>query len=156
MRKEITVTLQDRGESRTFKIREMSATQLESWGVRALLLLSAAIDIKGLEVGNGMDFDVLNKLSSYLFVNGIERLSHIDYDKAQPLLDELLECCYRVDGGVEQKCTRNTVDGYISDIRTLLRLRGEALKLNFSFLADGASLESPDSNQTLSIPRPKS
>ena len=39
-RKEITVTIPDRDRDLTFRIREMPATKLERWVLRALLLLS--------------------------------------------------------------------------------------------------------------------
>lgn len=37
MRTEKTITLEDRGKQLTFKIKEMAATQLEAWTMRAVL-----------------------------------------------------------------------------------------------------------------------
>lgn len=136
MRKEITITLDDRGNPLTFKIREMSATHLESWLMRALLLLAGNVDMDGVQ-----DMD---KAGKFLLANGLKGLANVEYEKAQPLLDELLSCCSRVVDGMEQKCTPATVDGFIQDVKTLFNLRVEALKLNLDFFGQGQ--ESPSSS----------
>lgn len=70
--------------------------------------------------------------------SGISALGRLDYDKARPLLDELLSCCSRVDAGVEQPLTPDVLEGFIEDVRTLFTLRKEALALNFGFFAQAA------------------
>lgn len=156
-RKEITITLDDRGSERKFRIVEMSATRLQSWIIRAGLLLASAIDLDGVDTSGGLDNEAIAKIGQYLISHGIGELSKLDYAKAQPLLDELLECCYRVDGGVSQQCTPNTVDGFIDDVRTLFRLQIEAAKVNFDFFGAGgtspASPLSPSETDAVVIPR---
>ena len=126
MRKEKTITLDDRGKKLTFRIKEMSATGLESWIIRAMLLVGGNKGKGGESVKNAADF---------INADGLRLLSSLDYGKAKPLLDELLACCTRIDGGIEQLCTPDSVDGYIEDVKTLFTLRMEALKLNLDFLA---------------------
>lgn len=140
MRKEIMLTLEDRGKTLTFKIREMPATQLESWIFRTLLVLT----------GNGMDLPAQGDIGSvarYLLEHGLRGLGGVDYEQARPLLDELLGCCFRVisgaRGGAEQQVTPATADGYIEDVTTLLTLRLEALKLNLGFFAAAVPSFSP-------------
>lgn len=130
-RKEIIITLEDRDNPLTFRIRQMPATKLETWLIRALLLLAGS----GIEVPVGAD---MQKAGAVLAQGGLSMLGAVNFDKAKPLLDDLLGCCHRVlpEGG-EMQVTESTVDGYIEDVRTLFRLRTEALKLNLDFFGSG-------------------
>lgn len=126
-REQKQISLEDSGNRHEFIIRQMPATQLYDWIIRALLLVAGS----GTDVPDGAD---LQKAGAYLADKGIGALSTLDYEKARPLLDELLECCYRKLDKHEERCTRQTVDGYIEDVRTLFKLQVEAAKLNLGFL----------------------
>ena len=126
-RRLIEITIEDRGNQLHFVIEEMPATKLESWVIRALLLVAGA----GMDVPDGAD---LKKAGAFLADKGISALGTIDYEKARPLLDEMLGCCYRKIEKVKERCTPDTVDGYIEDVQTLFKLRMEAVKLNLGFL----------------------
>lgn len=126
-RRTIEITIEDRGNPLHFIIEEMPATKLESWIIRALLLVAGA----GMEVPDGSD---LRKAGAFLADKGIGALGSLDFEKARPLLDELLGCCFRKIDKVKERCTPDTVDGYIEDVQTLLKLRMEAIKLNLGFL----------------------
>lgn len=126
-RKESIITIQDRDQELTFKIREMSATKLESWIIRALLLVAGS----GAQVPDGSD---IKAAGAFLAEKGLTALGNIDFEKARPLLDELLGCCSRVVEKVEERCTPESVDNYILDVTTLFKLRMEAIKLNLGFL----------------------
>lgn len=132
-RKEITVDIQDRDQLLTFKIKEMPATRLESWIIRALLLVARAggPDGSGAQVPDGSD---IKAAGAFLAEKGLTALGNIDFEKARPLLDELLGCCSRVVEKVEERCTPDSVDNYILDVTTLFTLRMEAIKLNLGFL----------------------
>lgn len=138
-RKVVTVDIQDREQLLTFKIREMPATRLESWIIRAILLLAGS----GVQVPNGKD---IKAAGAFLAEQGMAALGNIDFEKAQPLLDELLGCSSRVIEGVEERCTPQTVDAYILDVATLFKLRMEAIKLNLGFFSpeDASPSGSPD------------
>lgn len=138
-RKSITVTLEDRGNPLTFVITQMSASKLESWIIRAMLLLVGT----GAEVPGGAD---LQQAAAYIKTKGLAALGGLDYAKVQPLLDELLTCCQRrLDGGNLQEMTAATVDGVIEDVTTLFKLRMEALKVNIDFFPAAALATSPPS-----------
>ena len=126
-RRLVEITIEDRGNQLHVVIEEMPATKLESWVIRALLLVAGA----GMEVPDGAD---LKKAGAFLADKGISALGTIDYEKARPLLDEMLGCCYRKIEKVKERCTPDTVDGYIEDVQTLFKLRMEAVKLNLGFL----------------------
>jgi hypothetical protein len=146
MRKETIVTLQDRDQELTFKIREMSASRLESWIIRALLLVAGS----GAQVPDGTD---IKAAGAYLAEKGLAALGHIDYEKARPLLDELLACCSRLVERVEERCTPESVDAYILDVTTLFRLRMEAIKLNLGFLRPEAGRLSGSPEKSSTGPR---
>lgn len=144
MRKEKTIVLTDRDKQLTFKIREMPATRLESWIVRAGLLLASTGMLKGLSSGSPDAGEVINAAGRAMAEEGLSALGRIDYEKAAPLLDELLACCCRVDAGIEQQMTPDVADGIIEDVRTLFALRREALALNLGFFAPAGASGSAD------------
>jgi len=121
------ITLQDRGQTLRFEIKEMPATKLQDWMLKALLLIAGA----GTEVPDGGD---LKKAGAYLAVNGLQALKSVDYDRARPLLDEMVRCCTRLVENVREACSLDTVDNYIEDVTTLFQLEKEAFSHNLGFL----------------------
>lgn len=146
-RKEITITLDDRGNQLTFKIKEMPARKLEQWIIRAVLLLAGG----GVELPDGADIETA---AQKLMGNGAsaiaKALGGLEYEKAEPLLDDLLTCCHKVidERGNTIALLPETVDAQIEDVRTLFTLRLEALKVNFSFFGDGGLFSFPPKLQT--------
>ena len=143
-RREKIIIIKDREQELTFKIREMPATHLESWIIRSVILLAGA----GADVPLGRD---IHASVAYLAERGLASLGNIDFEKAKPLLDELLGCCSRLVENIEEKCTPASVDSYVEDISTLLQLRMEAIKLNLGFFKPGTgnpsgSREKPDTS----------
>lgn len=146
-RKEKRITIQDRGRSLTFVIREMAATQLESWIIRCLLLLVKAGISSG--IGNSAGLENMaqevregnyEQAMSYISTQGLSALlSKVNYEDAAPLLDELLGCCSRVVDGITQPCTDGTIDSYVFDFRTIFKLRAEAFMLNCGFFMEEAA-----------------
>jgi hypothetical protein len=121
MRNESIVRLEDGGEQKEFKIRQMSATQGEQFFFKVVLLLGGQT-----EVSKFRDpIAVLNALAGK------------PYDKVQELLDNMLSCVSRVNGGVETQLTPDNVDGFIESPMTLLRLRAEVFKANNFFPKGG-------------------
>lgn len=127
MRKEKTITLNDRGNELTFKIREMPAMKLQGWLFRAALIL-----LRGVSINN--NGDLVNDAIKLVGEQGIAAFRNVNYEEAKPLLNELLECCSRLDGNVSVKLTADVVDGMIEDVRTLFALEQEAAAINLSFL----------------------
>jgi len=144
MRTEKTIELEDRGNKLTFKIREMSATQLEDWTMRAVLVLAGA----GSDIPAGGGVEGIGK---YLAEHGLAAIGNVDYAKAKPLLDEMLGCCSRVVDKMEEKVTPETADAYIQDMSTLFKLRLEAFKVNFSFFGSGSPSTSPEKPTTVRL-----
>jgi hypothetical protein len=131
-RKTIEKTFVDRGNELTFRIEEMSAMQLQRWIGRALPILSPVL---------GLEADDLGGVASMLLDREglIKLIGGLDYDKAEPLLNDMLRCCSRLTGNnVAIRCDPSTVDGYIEDVKTLFFLQVEAIKLNLGFLGGDA------------------
>ena len=126
MRKEKTVVLDDRGNKLTFKIREMSATDMSFWALRAFKALGAA----GVELPDGADIRTALKLISANFQT---MCKNIDLGDVRGLLDDLLRMCWRVVGKVEEPVTPETVNDYIEDVHTLWALYAEAFKVCTDF-----------------------
>ena len=144
MRKEKVVVLNDRGRELTFKIREMPATRLESFIIRAGLLLAGSGLLKS--GGNPVSMDAgaaLDAAGKAIAEGGLSALAQLDPAKVQPLLNELLGCCEHMVDGLGHPLTPETVDGVIEDIKTLFTLRKEALILNFDFFGAAGLFASP-------------
>ena len=144
MRTEKIIDIEDRGKKLTFKVREMSATQLEDWTMRAVLVLAGA----GSDIPASGGVEGIGK---YLAEHGLAAIGNVDYQKAKPLLDEMLGCCYRVIDKMEERVTPETADAYIEDMGTLFKLRLEALKVNLGFFGSGSKSASPEKPSTVRL-----
>lgn len=131
MLKSKKITIEDGGKQLSFEIRQMPATRLESWVLRAALVLARA----GVECDEGAGIE---ELIGAIVANPTKVIGALQYDAARPLYDELLGCCYKIDGAMTTQVNTETADAYISDFKTLMRLRIEAFKINFDFFSTGA------------------
>ncbi len=137
-RQEKIISLQDREQTLSFKIREMSAYQMESWVRDSATLLARAGIEGGLETLMQPPQGVQEEeAGAFLLGRALAALGRVDNEKLAPLLDAMLGCCSRMVEGVEERCTPQTVNAYIEDYRTLFKLRMEALKLNLGFPVPG-------------------
>ena len=118
MRKTEIIKLIDDGQERTFRITQMPATKAERWVNRAAFLL----------VGAGKEL----KTDNIDIEKVIKAIATIDYEKAEPLYNELIECCtFLPDGNVNGggiACTQDTIDAQIIDPMNLYRLRMASAK----------------------------
>ena len=117
MRKEDIIRLDDDGEQKDFKIRQMSASRGERFFFKLILLLGGQTEVE--------------KLNDPMAIFGA--LANQPYDKVQELLDELLACVSRVTDGIETQLTPENVDGFIESPMTLFKLRAEVFKANNFF-----------------------
>lgn len=128
------ITIKDGENELRFKIRQMPATDMESWVLR-VAQLAASADLGDTSKG-------IEGVISEIIKNPQKFISSVDYAKFKPLWDELLKCCSKVDDRVEQQCDIENVDTYISNFVTLVRLRVEVLNLNFGFFTESNPSES--------------
>ena len=140
MRKDFYITLDDEGTKLKFRIHQMSAVQTESWLIRLALLMASCGAKIDLSSGSGFSA-ILSAVSE----NPLTLVSGMKYEDLKPLLDELMRTCTRVDGRAEIECTDDLLDGMISSVSTLARLRWEVIKANLDFFSAGSASASPSS-----------
>ncbi len=132
MRKESEIILIDRGKELSFLIKEMPASKLEKWLIQVVLLLSKSEN----QLNEYTDYNIISNL---ITKKGLSLLSSIDFNKAEPLFDELLSCVHRKVDNAMISVTAQNIDTFIEDVETLFRLRLEVLKLNLSFFTQEES-----------------
>ncbi len=127
MRKTATYTVEAEGrdKGKTFVLTEMPAARAEDWAIRALLALgSANVDLpEGLE-GLGM---------AGLAEVGLKKLFALNHETIRPLLAELMECVQVQPDPRRPEVKRAMIDGDAEEVRTLLTLKYEVLKLHLDF-----------------------
>ena len=131
MRKEkIVVISSGRDNGKKFKIREMGSVKIERWATRALMLLAqSGIDL-GIEKDKLKGVEGWNNIAKI----GLEKLAQVDFEKIEPLLEDMLNCCYFLpDTNIETQLTSSNADTIIEDMTTLFKLRQEAFGLHFDF-----------------------
>ena len=142
MRKEITVTLNDRGNDLTFRIKEMPATKVERWIIKLAGALSAT-GVFSADVADGVDAQ--KAIADFLLKGGLSKLGAVtkDYDEViQPLIDELYTCVEQKVGNAYFALTPDVIDAKIEDVRTLFNLQKEIVKLHLDFFVPGAASSS--------------
>lgn len=115
------IKITDGGNELTFEIRKMSASQGEEWMLKAFQLLGANLG------------EISGKADVKAFISTICRMP---FSQTKDLLNEILGCCYKVDGKIKTQVTPDSVDGFISRPATLVKLRVEAIKENSDFFTD--------------------
>lgn len=120
MRKEEIITINDRGNELTFRIREMPATQLEGWLFRVGTALASTGFAKTEDIADGID--TTKYIANFLVKDGLRFLGNLDYEKVvKPLVDDLYSC-------VEQKVGRRTSRSLPITSTAKLRTSGRFLR----------------------------
>lgn len=141
MLQEKLITIEEgRDMGKTFLVKEMPVSRVEKWSCRALCAL----------FGAELPADIANasKTSSTAAIGMavVKGLAAIDWEKAEPLYDELLAQIYRVPKPEQpttliQLCAAN-LDAHIEDAKTIFKLRWEAASISLGFLLGGEDLTS--------------
>jgi hypothetical protein len=120
------VTLQDRGDAKTYFITEMSAEAAEKWAIKAFLgLAKSGVDIPD---------DIAERGLAGVASIGFKALGGMDFEYLEPLLDEMFACVqFKTTAGI-----RGLVASDIEDVANRLRLRAEVFELHTGFSIPGA------------------
>lgn len=141
MRKEKIVEIMDDGNLLTFKIKQMSAIKQERW-INKVLILAAGANVLSSVFSSFNINKISNSFKDMNLNKFMEMFGKLDYEKVEPLYEELLECCSHIPDknnvNFATPLNSNNADSIISDFKTLYKLRFEVLKLNFSFFKSGA------------------
>lgn len=136
MRDPLHITIEDGPDAgKTFRVRQMSAGRTEEWAGRALL---AVLSSPGGRADASQLMDTAKTSQGAALWQALAGgLSSLSWEQVKPLLDMLLGQIDRVPDAdkpaVVVPLTPANLDNHIADVRTLLRLRGEALRLSLDF-----------------------
>ncbi len=138
-RKTANFTVEDEGrdKGKHFFLTEMPATKAEDWAIRVMLALGAA----DVEIPEG----ALQLGMAALAEIGLKKLFAIKADTVRPLLTELMECIEFVPNPQKPqvKIAYPLFESQVEEVKTLLVLKWEVLKLHISFLEAAGLSESP-------------
>lgn len=114
-----------RDKGKMFLIEEMSATQAERWGTRALSVAAkSGIDLPEALLNTGLaGFAVL----------GLRAFLSAPFNDTQPLLDEMFSCVQFVPEPSVPDRKRALMESDIEEVSTRLALRQEVLDLHLGF-----------------------
>lgn len=142
MRDPLMITIESGADAgKTFRARQMSAGKTEEWAGRALLAVLGS-------PGGRADASQLMETAqtsrgAALWQAMAGGIASLGWDQVKPLLDMLLGQIDRVPNpekpSVVIPLTPANLDNHIQDVRTLLRLRGEVLRLSLDFFGDAGS-----------------
>lgn len=144
MLKNKNVTIDDNGNKLTFVVRQMPALKAWHWCNKVILLLCEA----------GADIPLENGFTGaveYIREHGLGVLGRLDYAKAQPLMEELLQQCSRLVDRMETQVTPESCEAYIEDVRTLYLLEKEAFMISLPFFKAGGASTTQDSQNTVKV-----
>lgn len=119
-----TITINDAGTDRDFRITRMSGLDAEQWLIRAFLVVGKNTDLTKVG-GDGASL--------------VQALLSVSYEDAKGLLDDLLGCVKLVNGEQLISLRDTRAAALVKSPLTFLRLRVEAARLNFDFLAGGGA-----------------
>lgn len=156
MRKEEIITINDRGNELTFRIREMPATQLEGWLFRVGTALASTGFAKTEDIADGID--TTKYIANFLVKDGLRFLGNLDYEKVvKPLVDDLYSCVEQKVGEAYLAVTADNIDSKVEDIRSLFAIQKAVITLHLGFFGIGgasASAKSP-SPEASGQPKPR-
>lgn len=136
----VTIEREGRDRGKSFLLTEMPPRQAEKWATRALLAIGrgarseASADMKEELQGAGM---------AGIAALGVQALTSIAFDDAEPLMDEMLECVTfvpdpsKLDQMTRAPITRGLIEEDIEEVGTLALLRSEVLEVHLGFSIAG-------------------
>ena len=123
--KSLTISAEGRDKGKTFLLTEMSAVRAEKWAARALLAL--------LKSGVELPEDAAQAGLAGIAAVGIKAFGSIDWNLAEPLLDEMMECVQFVYDPRKPGAVRALFEEDIEEVTTRLSVRKELLELHLGF-----------------------
>lgn len=126
MRKQKEIKIEEgRDAGKVFVITEMPALQMDKWATRALNA-----------IGKNKQGGVMALLSLGV-PEMINSFMEADYEKIEPLMQEMLQCCAFKKDNTAIVLKDEFVNDIIEDWNTITNLRIEAIKLNLGFFTEG-------------------
>lgn len=154
MRKEEIITINDRGNELTFRIREMPATKLEGWLFRVGTALASTGFAKTEDIADGID--TTKYIANLLVKDGLRFLGNLDYEKVvKPLVEDLYSCVEQKVGEAYLAVTADNIDSKVEDIRSLFAIQKAVITLHLGFFGIGGVSDSAKSPSPEASGQPK-
>ena len=135
MRKtKVVIGKSERDKGRAYLITEMPATKAEKWAIRALLGMGKRPDalMKGVDMGHLMSLG-MEGFSMAFQVLGMRAIIGLDFEDAEPLLDEMMECVQFLPDAANTDNAVALHETHIEDVETRLLIRDEVVALHVGF-----------------------
>lgn len=132
----VTIEAENRDRGKSFLLTEMPPRQSEKWATRALLAFAKT---GGNEMPDDFRAELAHAGMAGIAAIGIRAITSINFDDAEPLLDEMLSCVTfvpdltKLDQMTRQPIVRGLIDDDIEEVATLLTLRSEVMELHLGF-----------------------
>ena len=123
-KKFLTITDDGRDKGKVFVITEMPVSRAEKWAFRAVFAMGKSNADFDLDPRGGM---------AQLVVLGIKSFLSMDFEDAEPLMDEMFSCVMIQPDQTRPDVTRPLVESDIWEISTRLKLRMEVIGLHVNF-----------------------
>jgi len=120
----VTITAAGRDQGKVFRLTEMPASRAERWAARSLAALLAS----GVEIPDNIQEAGLAAIAHF----GLSIFSRMDFDAAQPLLDEMMGCV-EIQPDPSKQVYRPLIEDDIEEVLTRLTLRSEVFQLMLGF-----------------------
>jgi hypothetical protein len=130
----VKITAEGRDQNKLFHLTEMPALKAERWAIRALLALARS----GVEIPD----EIANAGLAGVAALGMKAFAGLNYDDAEPLLGEMLECVSVISDPSNMNFHRALVDGDLEEVATIAKLRMDVFRLHTNFSTPDANLES--------------
>lgn len=121
----VTIAAEGRDKGKTFHITEMSALQAERWATRVLFAMAKG----GAEIPEG----IADAGMAGLIYIGLNACLKMNYEDAEPLLNEMLTCVKIIPDPAKPLIMRSDIEGDIEEVATLITLRSEIFYLHTGF-----------------------
>lgn len=147
MRETKDITITEDGNEFKFRIKQMSAYGLQTWGIKVMTTLgeSGLFNLSGDQFTN---FNI-DEIFKALGKNGTSFLGKLDPDKANALIFELVcKCTSRINGNAISALSEDDLENLFFDIRSLIQLEKEVFAVNFMKYVGEIQSNSPTSNLT--------
>jgi len=130
--KTVVISADNRDKGKTFLLTEMPSDKSERWALRVLNIILAS----GLEIPDSIAAAGLAGVAE-LLTTTLSSFRGLDWDKVEPLLDEMMACVQIVPAPSRPEIVRALIPEDIEEISTRLLLRKEVVTLHVDFSALG-------------------
>jgi hypothetical protein len=127
----VTIEAEGRDKGKMFLLTEMGAVQAEKWALRLFFAL--------MNTGVEIPPDIAELGMAGIASMGLQALSKLPYDAAEPLLDDMWACAQIIPDPSKKNVARFLMDDDIEEIGTRIFLRKEIFDLHTGFFTSAAS-----------------